>query len=268
MLRKALYCILVLLLCVFVVVGIDVVRRAMAIRRLETKRVAFRDWRYRITHSEAPYPEDAKFALHELWQRSASTPQSAVLDLVALDESVARDLTTSRVEALFVTHCSGFTPRVAAELCERSSIRELIVQSSDMTDEALNLMWKGLPDLERVNVACAQIGGDGFREIGKARKLTELDLLGEKINDRVMARLREAPALKQLFLGTESITEQSVSSMASMPALSQVTLMHSRGNNTLAASLQQRRPQLTVIVSPPMPPNLPDIPGLPEPPAP
>jgi hypothetical protein len=163
----------------------------------------------------------------------------------ALDESVSRDLAVARVEELKVDRLASAT-KVLAGLCGRSSIRELEVEDLSFTNEDLNCAWRCLENLEGATLLCPDVGVEGFREIGKARKLKRLHLGGDNFNDKVLAQLREAPALEELSLNGVDLTANSLPAIASMPALSRLQVDYSEAGRKLAAGLRQMKRPIAV----------------------
>jgi hypothetical protein len=257
MLRKAIHCTLVLLLCALVVAVIDGARRASAMERMVRKGVGLGNWRYAVTHGAAPDPGDAKSE----WQRRLrcmdSTPRTASLDDLmgsALDESVSRDLAIARVEELKVYHLV-FATKVLEGLSGQSSIRELDVEDLNFTNEDLNCVWRCLTNLEGATLVFPDVGVEGFREIGKARKLKRLSVVsGLHLDERLLVQLREAPALEELSLEGVELTENSLPAIASMPTLLRLRLDRAEASRKLAAGLRQmKRPIAVSFIQLPIP---------------
>jgi hypothetical protein len=246
MLRKTIYCILALLMCALIVVGIDCARRSIAIGRLDQKRVEFVDWNYRITRGVAPDPLKADYQIQGWLRRMIEFPRAAVRRRMVANPEMARDLVAVQMQELFVMDCPDFSPRVVAELCGRTSIRRMVVENSGFTDESLNLLWTGLPELDEVILTRAQVGVNGFRDIGKARKLKHLYLHLENIDNPMIARIGAAPALERLIYGLAELPEDAAPAIAAMPALSEVFLQESDANTRLAAKLRELNPGISV----------------------
>lgn len=248
MLRKTLYLFLALIACALIVAVFDGVRHARALARLEERGVYFQGWCYRISGGSAADPENATSKLRAWLQWMIAAPRIVVLANTTVEESMVRDLAVLRIESLHLRFCQGLSPAVMKQLSGISSIQWFDVAESNLTDEGLNLVWSGLPDLEGVIVTSDRIGPDGLRDIHRARKLRtlELDLGRPEIGDWVLARVREAAGVEELGLGGMRITEATAALLAGMPALREVSWMHDDPDAGLIEKLETRNPPVKV----------------------
>jgi hypothetical protein len=143
--------------------------------------------------------------------------------------------------------CRGLTPVIVTELSGISSIRRLEVHDSILTDEGLNLVWSRLPYLEMVSLMGVPVSAEGFRDIKKARNLKRLALWkAPKINDELIARMAEAPALETLWLGHEETSSATAALFSRMPALQLVYWLERDPDAGFVAELKAFKPQLSL----------------------
>ena len=214
-----------LILCVLSFLALDGVRHAQAAERLEAKGAAQDTWVYRMGHAPADKPFGFEVnSKQRAWAQSMiAFPTRMELPLMTMDAALVRDVARMGPEALVLLECRGLAPPVMRELCAQHSLRKIEFLLTDVSAEGLNLLWTTQPDLERMSITGTVPGEDGFRDIRHARKLRLLFLKGKGIDDRVIARLREAPALETLVLDDALLTEESAPVLAAMPALRRLT---------------------------------------------
>jgi hypothetical protein len=250
MLRKAFYLLLALIACAFIVAGFDAVRHARAIDRLLKSRAHLGGWTYRFSGYQLGDPRRAEGSLRAWWLRTAAEPEVVCFGRCTVDEPMARDLAVVRMKNLLVLNCQ-VSPAAMKELSGISSIHQLNVCRSNVTDESLNLVWTGLPNLQVLAVSNHGIGEDAFRDIRRARRLIGLYWNGRNITDGVIARLREAPALEHLTVDTDgplAITPASARVLAGMPALREVTWPDEPPDAAFLATLKELNPKLKITV--------------------
>jgi hypothetical protein len=249
MIRKARSILLLLAVCGLGVVSVDCARHAMAIERLLHKPVIMDDWTYRLLDR----PVSGFVASHSIqlkwWRFMVAYPRTATLFATSMDEAQARDLNFTGVKHLNVTSCRNFSPSVARQLAQRSSIQVLSIEDSDLADEGLDLLWSGLPDLKTLDIASSHpLTGDGFNGIKNARKLKSMTLNVPSVQAGVIAHLREAPALEELTLLGMIITPEDTATIASMPALRRVLFANVKADASALAEIQRRNPKLKVDI--------------------
>jgi hypothetical protein len=269
MARRICQFLLALLLCGLTLVAIDMTCHGAALYRLENRKVGLASWRYRVVDRAAESPEDLGLfydsrSRFTLWrQHMIAHPDRVIVTNMKLDESMTRDLAVTRMADLCLQDCTGLTPAVMTEISGISTIRELEVSTCEVTDEAFNLVWSRLPNLEHVDV-CYRLelpGVDqmdltnrllteaGFRDIKQAKKLKRLDLHGEwQSIDQVIARVSEAPALERLIIEDgKHMEEASAERLASMPALREVKWVNAQPRAAFVARLKALQPRLKLI---------------------
>ena len=269
MARRICQSLLALLLCGLILAAIDMTRHATALYRLENKKVDLARWRYRVVELPAESPENLGLfydsrSRFTLWrQHLIARPDLVIVTNKKLDESMTRDLAVTRMADLCLQDCTGLTPAVMTEISGISTIRELEVGMCEVTDEAFNLVWSRLPNLEHMDVCYRQelpgmdhldlthrlLTEAGFRDIKQAKKLKRLDLHGEWQNiDQVIARVSEAPALERLIIEDgEHMEEASAERLARMPALREVKWINAQPPAAFVARLKALQPRLKLI---------------------
>jgi hypothetical protein len=250
MFRKALYLILALLACGLIVAVIDGVRHAMAINRLESHGAMLDDWQYRLIEEKVESPPVAghKVPLLTWLQRMVSTPRAVSFTSTTFDHSLARAVAVVGVEDLSLDRCVGLSHGIVTELCFSGALQKLTVNECDLTDEGINIFWSHLPELDFASITRMRLSEEGFRDIGRAQKLSSLFLEGKDIGDRVVARVHEAPSLGELRLWDVGITEESASPLATMPSLWSVNFLFSPTAVKVAERLRALNPKLKVEV--------------------
>jgi hypothetical protein len=215
-------------------------------------------WTYRLLDR----PVSGVVASHPInfkwWRWMVAYPRTAMIFAAWMDESQARDLNFAGVKHLSVTSCRNFSPAVARQLAQRSSIQVLSIEDTDLNDEGLDLLWSGLPELETLDIASSHpLTGDGFSGIKNARKLKSVALRVLSVQAGMIAHLREAPALEELTLRGVMITPEDAALIASMPALRRVRFVDTSPGANLLGEMQQRNPKLKVDVTPQWLPYMP-----------
>lgn len=251
MLRKTLYLFLGLLACALIVAGIDGVRHARALDRLDQRRLQLIDWRYRLGGGTLDGPRFPEGRLRAWWRRLVASPRCVHLFDGALDGSVVRDLAVVRMDELWLEQPVIASPDLMRKLSGISSIHQLDIGQCYVTDEALNLVWS-FPNLETISIYNGEIGEDAFRDIHDALHLRRLTLRGWNITGEVIARVHEAPGLESLNLNRVHLTEASIPFVASMPALREVNWEHVHPDPAFVARLKAANPKLKLGVSSPM----------------
>ncbi len=256
MLRKAISLVLALIVCAMIVAGIDCVRHAMAIGRLEKKSVTFEIWHYRFTGVDVP--DSLRDATPGTWReklrRLIATPQVAFLwstvdeTRPGFDRSIIPDLTPLRIEEFTIGSYRGLTSAVASELSKVSSIHWLSIDDCDLANEDLNRLWTQMPNLEVVMLEGTEFSDRGFQDVRAARNLGRLVLHGMGINDATIAHLREAPGLEELDMTWVGVTKDSASLLAAMPALRKVKLQDVSAGTAIAVELRMLNPKIAVEV--------------------
>lgn len=244
--RKILYFLLVTLVWALVIAGVDAVRHARALRHLEARPAVFDYWHYRIGGGEALAPVQVEPGLRAWWQAMVAVPGYVSLEQTTVDELVVRDLARIRMNSLAMTDCQGLSPALMREISSITSIHWFVSNDSDLTDEGLQLLWSGLPDLETAVVRSDRIGEDGFRTIGRACKLRDLILGGRGITDQVIAQVSAAPAVESLALDHAAVTEACAPFLAGMPPLRQVGWITPELDAGLVTRLKALNPKLAV----------------------
>jgi hypothetical protein len=256
MFRKVILVFLALAFCGLVVVGIDLARRWKAADRLERAGVGLDQWHYRF--SGADVPAASWNGDPGNWHRMIASPGRAVLafpvrgrEQIVMDRSILRDLALLGVEHIELFECRGLTPAVMSELARNSSVRTLVVTVGDATNEGVNLLWSGCPNLTKVQfIMPTDIGDDAFRSVKAARELKVVNLWGVDITNQTMVYLREAPHLEELVLSTVGVGEECGPLLATMPQLRRVELHDVKAAVVIRGKLRALRPDITVITNP------------------
>ena len=251
MLRKLVPILLALLVGAVVFLAIDCERRAEAAGRLESHSGVHLDgWSYRIVHVPTTSPAASKGRLVRwLWRRAASPRTASVGGVVGIDEQMLRDLEILHLQSLQIYDCRELTPQGIARLTAIPSLHSFSTVSCHLTEAELNRIWSNLPELTDASVSAEpHIGQNGFRDVGRARKLKRLTLYGVTIDNWTIARLRDAPALEELNVGITSVTEESAAVLASMPALREIQFIFPDDPATarLITKLKALNPKLKV----------------------
>jgi len=252
--RKGVLLILALIFCALVVVGIDVARHVVAIRSLERKGVTLYDWHYRLSGGivHGRFTDAPAGSWRGRLHRMIGSPRSCAAYSIALDRSLVRDLAVLGVSELRLSDCAGLTPAVMADVARLTSLRMLVLYASesDLTNESVDALWAGLPNLE---VFCLQrkgIGDDAFRSVGAARKLNTVIVLGAGISAKTIEYLRAVPRLETIELAWVNVTEECVPALAAMPALRKVSVRNVRGGWMIREELRTLRPDVEVVYFP------------------
>jgi len=257
MFRKVMLVFLALVFCAFVVAGIDLVRHAMAGRRLENAGVRLRDWHYRFSGKAAAvsYGYDDLQSWRGRWRRMIAVPrqaslfsrQPAVLPMM-VDRKVLRDLALLGIEEVEMYDCRGLTPDVMSELSRNGSLRVLIVARCDVTNEGLNLLWPGCPNLQAVQIVRNGIGDEAFRDVKAARALKVFGLWYLDISQQTIAYLAEAPSVERLALGDLRVGEEWGPPLAAMRQLRRVQLQDVTAGGVILQRLRVLRPDIMVTL--------------------
>jgi len=259
MFRKVMLVFLALVFCAVVVAGIDLARHWMAADRLENAGVELDVWSYRFSGAVVPagYAAGDPRSWLVRWQKMIAFPRYAGLAFpprgrgqLVVDRSVLRDLALLGVVAIDLRDCRGLTPAVMSDLSRNTSVGTLIVTDCDVTNEGLNLLWSGCPNLNAVQFMRKDIGDEAFRNVKAARALKFLNLRDVAITNQTMVYLREAPRLEQLVLADVGVGEECGPLLAAMPRLRSVDLRGVRAGAAIREKLQVLRPDITVFMDP------------------
>jgi len=257
MFRKVMLVFLALAFCALVVAGIDVARHAMAAHRLENAGVDLDQWHYRFSESGVPsgYVDDDPGSWRVRWRRMIASPESAVLDFrlrgsarLLVDRSLLRDLALLEVEAIYWGDCRGLTPAVMSDLSQNSSLRTLYLTDCDVTNEGLNLLWSGCPNLRQAHFMRQDIGDEAFRNVKAARALRLLALERVSITNQTIVYLHEAPHLEELYLMEVNVGEECGPLLAAMPRLRTVALHRVEAAGVIRDKLRELRPDIEVFM--------------------
>jgi hypothetical protein len=240
--RKALLVIAAVIFCTVIVAGINGVQRWRAVGRLEKQGTEFGNWNLCLSNTPVPNPTGvAPFLGHLL--HAVASPRTVYFESMEISTSMMQDLRVlGGTDSLSATYVKGLSPKVVVELSGNSSIIDLVVNGSDITDEGLNLLWCSLPKLKWMGVAGTGVGDDGLRDIACARWLESLDLTDTRITDRSMERLRVLPRLQHLDLSGTRVTEESAAALSTMPALKTVVLPTTETGVRLRERLERLNP--------------------------
>jgi hypothetical protein len=243
--------------CALIVAGIDVARHFLAIRRID-KTAGLSDWHYRLSGRPAPsrYPDSPAESWRGFSQRLIASPRTAYFLTIVYSSdrhlevgpSTMRDLTTLQVEEAWFLDCRGLTPAAMAELSGNHSLHTLKIDSCDLTNEELDLLWSRLPNLESVHLHGFTIGDQGFQNVKGARHLKYLALEDTGITTETIARLRDAPSLEKLFLSGVNLTEDYAAPLATLPGLRSLEVNGLSVGASIRERLRTLNPTIEVTV--------------------
>jgi len=242
MLRKAF--LILAAATVFAAIVVDVARRWMAAGRLEKIHAGMGEWEYRLTHQKTPDPDELSPFRRKLLPIIAH-PTFVTMDNLALAESTGRDLRIlGGMDSVTLYGAKGLTPAIVADLSRIHTITFLGIDGSDITDDELNLLWRGLSELQSAEMEKIAIGDEGLRDVAHARKLKTLDISHTRIADRAVNYMRGLPHLDSLDLYDTQVTEQSAEALASLPALTEVLFPNSEAGRRLREKLKSLNPAI------------------------
>jgi hypothetical protein len=102
---------------------------------------------------------------------------------------------------------SALTDKGLANLKGLAELRELRVESEDVTDEGVGHI-AGLSKLEKLTLfRCTRVADAGVAKLKGLTRLKELGLQGTGLTDAGMATLRELPALESVDISGTRVTK-------------------------------------------------------------
>jgi Leucine-rich repeat (LRR) protein len=144
-------------------------------------------------------------------------------------------------------HGAGFTDADLEHLRGLPELATLNLSATKITDSGLAIL-QTLPNLSALNLNETDITDGGLKHLRGLSHLSDLSLYGTKVSDEGVAQLQGMQTLQKLVIGgSKSITDRSVTTLATMHQLHDVIILSSRVTKSALEDLKNSSPQLKII---------------------
>jgi hypothetical protein len=140
----------------------------------------------------------------------------------------------------------GITAAAIPHLLRIADLRSIQLKRTAVTDEGLNELLQGMPDIKGLDLWGTKIDGRGFEDAPRLASLWSLELAETEIDDAGLKRMEKMPALAMINLSRTKVTDAGLACLSRFPELAGVQLAHCNIGDAGAEYLS-RLPRLNVL---------------------
>jgi hypothetical protein len=144
-------------------------------------------------------------------------------------------------------HATGFHDADLERLRGLPDLATLNLSGTKITDAGLAIL-PTLPNLSSLNLNETDITDAGLKQLRGLSHLSELSLYGTKVSDEGIAQLQGMKTLQKMVVGgSKNITDRSLTTLATMHELRDVTILSDKVTKSALEDLKNSAPQLKII---------------------